>query len=76
MEFSARRSILLDAIDTALKGLCTVPQDAKVVKLIESAQRLRHDVEAWGTSAPPEDQIAAVEKRALSLHVAVAEARR
>ena len=76
MEFSGRRAVLVDAIDTALRGLATVPQDANVVRLIGAAQRLRHEVDAWDASGPPEAQIADAETRALSLHVAVAEVRR
>jgi hypothetical protein len=76
VEYSARRSLLLDSIDTALKGLATVPQDALVTQLIVDAQRLRQEVERWGDSAPPEEEVAAAEKRALSLNMGVAEVRR
>lgn len=68
---------MLESIDTALRGLVTVPQDAQVTQLIVDAQRLREEVEGWGESAPPpEATIAAAEKRALGLHVGVGEVRR
>ncbi len=75
VDFSARRALLLDAIDTALKGLATLPQDADVVGLIADAQKLRGEVERW-TSTPVEEEIARAEKRAWALNVRVADARR
>ena len=70
MDFSARKALLLDGIDTVLKGLATIPQDAATTALIVDAQHLRREVEAW-TSAPSDDEIARAEQRVLSLHVSV-----
>ena len=76
MDRSARRSLLLDAIDTALKALATLPQDVKVAQLIAVAQRLRRQVAAWGEPAPSEDEMTRVEQHVWSLHMAVADTRR
>ncbi len=67
---------MLDALDTALKGLATVPQDTHVVDLIVTAQRLQKEVDGWNTHPPANERVAEVEKEALSLHIAVGEVRR
>ena len=76
MDISDRRALLLEALDSALKGLSTIPQDATVVQLIVDAQHLREEVAAWATKPPTDERVAAAEKHALGLHVAVGEVRR
>jgi len=76
VDISDRRSLLLEALDTALRGLATVPQDATVVELIVAAQQLRGEVEGWTTHPPTDEQVTAAEEKALGLHVAVGEVRR
>ncbi len=67
---------MLEALDTALKGLATVPQDTHGVELIVTAQRLQKEVDGWNTDPPTDVRVAELEKEALALHVAVGEVRR
>lgn len=69
VEFLARKALLLDACDAALRALSTIPQDDATTQLIEQAQRLRLEVEAW--TAPSDEQMAHAEDEALALNVAV-----
>lgn len=76
VDISARRALLLDALETALKGLATIPQDAHVVDLIVTAQRLQKEVSGWDVSPPTDARVKEVEKEVLALHVGVGEVRR
>lgn len=49
VDFDARRTLLLESLNTALERLGTVPKDSDILSAIARAQQLRALVERWAS---------------------------